>query len=66
MDLSDEELLIESCCFRLTYRQKKIKRKRECTWVREIFLKRIKQGVYHNLLQERRVNDKESYFRLFA
>ena len=34
--------------------------------MREIFYKRIEQGVYHNLLQEVRVNDKESYFRLFV
>ena len=35
----------------------------------EIFLKRIErieQGVYHNLLKEIGVNDRESYFRLFA
>ena len=29
------------------------------TWVREIFLKIIEQGIYHNLLQEIRVNDGE-------
>ena len=32
----------------------------------KIFQKRIKQGVYRNLLQEMRVNDSELYFRLFV
>ena len=33
------------------------------TWVQEICLKRIEQGVYHNLLHEIHVSDRESYFR---
>ena len=64
--LTHEEVLLESCCFRLNYHQEQIKRKRKGTWVREIFSKRIEQGVYHNLLQEMLVNDRESSFRLFA
>ena len=40
MDLSDEEVLLESCCFLLTYHQEQIKRKRKWTWVREIFRKK--------------------------
>ena len=54
---------------RLTFQQPKkeeIKRKRRRTWVREIFKKRIEQGVYHNLLREIRVDDRESYFMLFV
>ena len=54
---------------RLTFQQLKkeeIKRKRRRTWVREIFKKRIEQGVYHNLLREIRVDDRESYFMLFV
>ena len=54
---------------RLTFQQLKkeeIKRKRRRTWVREIFKKRTEQGVYHNLLREIRVNDRESYFMLFV
>ena len=62
MDSSDEEVQLESCC----YHQEQIKRKRKRTWVREIFKKRIEQGVYHNLMQEMRVNDRESHFRLFV
>ena len=46
MDSSDEEVLLESCCFLLNYHQEQIKRKRKKTWVREIFKKRIGQGVY--------------------
>ena len=66
MDSSDEEVLLESCCFLLNYHQEQVKRKRKRTWVPEIFKKRIEQGVYHNLLQEIRVNDRESNFRLFV
>ena len=66
MDLSDEEALLKSCCFLITYQQEQIKRKRKWTWVREILKKKIEQGVYHNLLQEMRVNERESHFRLFV
>ena len=44
--LRDEEVLLESCCFLLNYHQEQIKNKRKGTWVREIFKKRIEQGVY--------------------
>ena len=63
MDSSDEELLLESCCFLLNYHQDQIKRKRKRTWVREIFKNRTEQGVYHNLLQEMCASDRESHFR---
>ena len=53
-------------CFLLNYHQEQIKGKRKSTWVREIFYKRIEQVFYHNLLQEMRVNDRESYFKLFV
>ena len=66
MDLSHEEVLLGSCCFLLNYHQEQIKRKTKWTWVREIFRKIIEQEVYHNLLQEMRVNDSESNFRLFV
>ena len=66
MDSSDEEVLFESFCFLLNYHQDQIKRKRKRTWLQEIFKKRIEQGVYHNLLEEMRVSDRESNFRLFV
>ena len=71
MDLSDEELPLESCHFLLTHHQEQIKRKRRWMWLREIFKKRIEQGVYHNYSffvqwQEMKVNDRESFFRLFV
>ena len=59
MGSSDEEVPLESFCFLLNYHQEQIKRK-------EIFKKRIEQGVYHNLLLEMRVSDRESHFRLFV
>ena len=64
MDSLDKEVLLESCCFLLNYQQEQSKRKRKRTWMQEIFLKRIEQGVYHNLLREMRASDGESYFRL--
>ena len=39
MDLSDEEVLLEPCCFLLTYHQEQIKRKSKMLCVREIFKK---------------------------
>ena len=53
MDSSDEEVQLEPCCILLNYHQEQIKRKGKRTWAREIFKKRIEQGVYHNLLQKR-------------
>ena len=58
MDSSDEEVLLEPCCFLLKYHQEEFKRKWRRTWLRETYKKkRIEQGVCHNLLQEVRVND---------
>ena len=63
MNSSDEDVLLESCWFLLNYDQEQIKRKRKRTWVKKIFKKIIEQGVYHNLLQETRVNDRELHFK---
>ena len=63
MDSSDEEVVLKSGCFLLNYRQEPIIRKRKRSRGREIFEKRIEQGVYHNLLQEIFVNHRESHFR---
>ena len=62
MDSSAEEVLLESCCFLWNYYQEQIKRKRNRTWVREMF-KKMERRVYHNLLQKIHVNDRESYFK---
>ena len=59
-------MLFESCCFLLHYHREQIKTKRKKVRMSKIFQKRIKQGVYRNLLQEIRVNDSELYFRLFV
>ena len=66
MGSSDEEVLLESCCFLLNYNQEQIKRKRKRMWVQEILFKKVKQGIHHDLLQEMHVNDRDSYFRLFV
>ena len=58
MDPSDEKVPLESCWFLLNHHWEQIKRKRKRTWVQEIFKKRMEQRVYHNLLQEMRVNDR--------
>ena len=52
MDSSDEEVLLESCCFLLNYYQEVIKRKRKRTWMWDIFKKRIEQRGCHKLLQK--------------
>ena len=65
MDSSDEEVLLESSYFLLNYYQEQIKTKRKRMLVREIFQKRIEQGIYYNLLQKMHINDRQSYFRLF-
>ena len=38
------------------------KRKRR-TWVTEIFLRRQDQGIFHNLVRELKLGDRELYFR---
>ena len=44
------------------HRRNKAKRRRRF-WVRPIFHRRVRQGEYHNLLQEVRLCDAESHFR---
>ena len=58
--------MLESRWFFLNYHQKQIKRKRKKLWLLEIILKRIEPGVYRNVLQEVRVNDRDLNFRLFV
>ena len=66
MDSSGEKVLLEPCCFLLDCHQEQMKRKRKRTWEWELFKQRIEQEVYHHLLQEMCVNDRESYLRLFV
>ena len=63
MNLSDKEVLV---VFSETIIRSKSKEKGKGRGWGKYFKKIIEQGVYHNLLQEMRVNDKESYFRLFV
>ena len=64
MDSSDEEVLLESCCFLFNHHQEQIKSKKKTKKEKHEgtgnIKKRIEQGVYHN------VNDRESNFRLFV
>ena len=62
MDSSDEEVLLFSLNLSSGANQKK-KKRRKGRRMREIFKKRIEKGVYHNLLQKIRVNDREPHFR---
>ena len=66
MDSSDEEVLLEWCCFLLNHHQEQMKSKMKRTWVRETFWKRIEEGVYHNLLQEMHVNDRELHLNFLV
>ena len=62
MDSSDEEVLL-ILFFSLKLSLGANQKKKKKAWVREIFKKRIEQGVYHNSLQEIRVNDRRSHSR---
>ena len=63
MNSSEEDVLLEPSWFLLNYDREQIKRKWKRTWVKKIFKKIIEQGVYHNLLQEMRVNDRKLCFK---
>ena len=65
MDSSDEEVLLESYCLVVIIRSKS-KEKGKGRGCRKYLKKRIEQGVCHNSMQEMRVNDRESHFRLFV
>ena len=60
MDLSEEEDLALLDVILLDEGKKRRKRR---FWVREIFQKREKQGVYSNLLQELKLHDRKYFFR---
>ena len=65
MDSSDEEVLLESCCLVVIIRSKSKEKGKE-RGCGKYLKKRTEQGVCHNLMQEMRVNDRESHFRLFV
>ncbi|KAK5643399.1 hypothetical protein RI129_007244 [Pyrocoelia pectoralis] len=53
-------LLILECL--LNIKKKKAKRQRRW-WVRPIYMSRIRQGHFHNLVQEMRLSDSDSFFQ---
>ena len=66
MDSSDGRGAVRALLFSLKLSSGANQRKSKRTRVREIFKKRIQQGVCHNLFQEMRISDRESHFRLSA
>ena len=63
--MSDEEELDDLILAYLFLRNKsrRRKKKKRKVWVRDIFKKRNERGVYHTLVQEMRLNDRDSYLR---
>ena len=63
--ISDKDMLLLVLLFRGRRRRREgaIKKKSKRVWVREIFLWRKEQGEFHNLVRERRLGDREFYFR---
>ena len=59
----DLEILLLVFLMRKRRRKRKRDYKPKRFWVRNIFKRRIKQGEYHNLVQELRLGDREFYFR---
>ena len=55
-----DDLMLAYRFLRGRARRRKVKRS---VWVRGIFMKRKERGTFHTLVQEMRLNDRESYFR---
>ena len=62
-DSSDDEY--EETLLLMTLLRRRLRRRvcKRSVWVRAIFIERHKQGDYHNLIQEMRMSDLQSYFR---
>ena len=62
--MDEEEILLALGFIFLKRRQRKQKiRKMKKIWVREIFRQRENHGIYHNLVQEMALGDRELYFK---
>jgi len=67
--LNRQLLLATQCGLLLTYyayerlKSRKLKRRRKM-WVRDILQERMQYGQFHTLLQEARLHDRESFYRL--
>lgn len=62
MPSSQEEIDISDFCFVLLTTKIKIRKLRR-KQIQDAFKNRMKQGVYHNLLQAMQLNGRESHFR---
>ena len=65
MDSSDEEVLLESCCLVIIIRSKS-KEKEKGRGCGKYLKTEYNKEFTRSLLQEMRVNDRESHFRLFV
>ena len=59
---SGEDKLVTAIVLGIIHRRRRQKHPKRF-WVRSIFMKRGEQGEYHNLLQEMRLSDEDSYFK---
>ena len=65
--MDDEEAMIFSSYIllkrRLCRKAERKARKKRSLWVRQIYRQREESGIYHTLVQEMALGDRESYFR---
>ena len=45
------------------FKTKKKKRRKRKKWVRKLFRKREEKGTFNNLIQKKKLADRESFFR---
>jgi hypothetical protein len=60
--MADDNILASTLILGIIHRRRRRRQARRC-WVRPIFSRRRQQGDFHNLIQELRLSDPESYFR---
>ena len=64
--MDDEEAVIFSMFLLLKRRnrlKKKTKKKNRSQWIRPIYQHREEKGIYHTLVQEMALGDREFYFK---
>ena len=66
-ELGDEDMVYLAACILLKQsipRKKDEKaRKKRTIWVRQIYKQREKSGIFHNLVREMALGDREFYFK---
>lgn len=66
MDEEDVDYLLVAVLLRRRRRRRDVEKRKKRFWVREIYQKRSTHGLFHSLVQELRLADREYYFKLDA